>query len=207
MWLEAVNPHRPVEVCVAQITQVRGRLLWLRLEGTEMRVCVFKYQWIPAVFQSACVSEPCILFVYMSVGVTAPSPPSSLLSTCLQVCQSPCQSASWMSSPWTSSPSAGVKPTLTPWPLPSSLSVCTHTHVHTHRYLSERDSWMQTGLFCLVYRPEAEEDCGGPARETVRDGVWLICFIIEALGFTNTNIVGHTHPMIMRQRTGLGTFF
>uniref|UniRef100_A0A3Q1G8E4 Scm like with four mbt domains 2 n=1 Tax=Acanthochromis polyacanthus TaxID=80966 RepID=A0A3Q1G8E4_9TELE len=33
MWLEAVNPQRPAEVCVAQITQVRGRLLWLRLEG------------------------------------------------------------------------------------------------------------------------------------------------------------------------------
>ncbi|KAM9327842.1 scm-like with four MBT domains protein 2 isoform 2-T4 [Pholidichthys leucotaenia] len=33
MWLEAVNPHRLAEVCVAQITQVRGRLLWLRLEG------------------------------------------------------------------------------------------------------------------------------------------------------------------------------
>ncbi|XP_038594249.1 scm-like with four MBT domains protein 2 isoform X1 [Micropterus salmoides] len=33
MWLEAVNPHRPEEVCVAEITQVRGRLLWLRLEG------------------------------------------------------------------------------------------------------------------------------------------------------------------------------
>ncbi|KAM7378498.1 hypothetical protein PAMA_013416 [Pampus argenteus] len=33
MWLEAVNPHQPAEVCVAQITQVRGRLLWLRLEG------------------------------------------------------------------------------------------------------------------------------------------------------------------------------
>ncbi|XP_068443062.1 scm-like with four MBT domains protein 2 isoform X2 [Clinocottus analis] len=33
MWLEAVNPLRPAEVCVAQITQVRGRLLWLRLEG------------------------------------------------------------------------------------------------------------------------------------------------------------------------------
>ncbi|XP_024860744.1 scm-like with four MBT domains protein 2 isoform X2 [Kryptolebias marmoratus] len=32
MWLEAVNPQRPAEVCVAQITQVRGRLLWLRLE-------------------------------------------------------------------------------------------------------------------------------------------------------------------------------
>ncbi|KAM4712430.1 scm-like with four MBT domains protein 2 isoform 2-T7 [Anableps anableps] len=33
MWLEAVNPGRPEEVCVAQICQVRGRLLWLRLEG------------------------------------------------------------------------------------------------------------------------------------------------------------------------------
>ncbi|XP_024144286.1 scm-like with four MBT domains protein 2 isoform X1 [Oryzias melastigma] len=33
MWLEAVNPRRPAEVCVAQIVQVRGRLLWLRLEG------------------------------------------------------------------------------------------------------------------------------------------------------------------------------
>ncbi|XP_047192449.1 scm-like with four MBT domains protein 2 isoform X1 [Scophthalmus maximus] len=33
MWLEAVNPRRPSEVCVAQVTQVRGRLLWLRLEG------------------------------------------------------------------------------------------------------------------------------------------------------------------------------
>ncbi|MEQ2246753.1 hypothetical protein ILYODFUR_002496 [Ilyodon furcidens] len=33
MWLEAVNPWRPEEVCVAQITQARGRLLWLRLEG------------------------------------------------------------------------------------------------------------------------------------------------------------------------------
>uniref|UniRef100_A0A3Q4AVC3 SAM domain-containing protein n=1 Tax=Mola mola TaxID=94237 RepID=A0A3Q4AVC3_MOLML len=33
MCLEAVNPHQPAEVCVAQITQVRGRLLWIRLEG------------------------------------------------------------------------------------------------------------------------------------------------------------------------------
>uniref|UniRef100_H3BW72 Scm like with four mbt domains 2 n=1 Tax=Tetraodon nigroviridis TaxID=99883 RepID=H3BW72_TETNG len=37
MWLEAVNPHRLAEVCVAQITQVRGRLLWLRLEGTRVQ--------------------------------------------------------------------------------------------------------------------------------------------------------------------------
>uniref|UniRef100_A0AAY4DZF6 SLED domain-containing protein n=1 Tax=Denticeps clupeoides TaxID=299321 RepID=A0AAY4DZF6_9TELE len=33
MWLEAVNPWRPSELCVACITQVKGRLLWLRLEG------------------------------------------------------------------------------------------------------------------------------------------------------------------------------
>ncbi|KAG7467689.1 scm-like with four MBT domains protein 2 isoform X1 [Solea senegalensis] len=33
MLLEAVNPHRPEEMCVAQITQVKGHLLWLRLEG------------------------------------------------------------------------------------------------------------------------------------------------------------------------------
>ncbi|XP_054609056.1 scm-like with four MBT domains protein 2 isoform X2 [Dunckerocampus dactyliophorus] len=32
-WLETVNPEQPAEICVAQITQVRGRLLWLRLEG------------------------------------------------------------------------------------------------------------------------------------------------------------------------------
>uniref|UniRef100_A0AAZ3QKJ1 SAM domain-containing protein n=1 Tax=Oncorhynchus tshawytscha TaxID=74940 RepID=A0AAZ3QKJ1_ONCTS len=38
MWLEAVNPVRPTEVCVAQITQVRGRLLWLRLEGLPKSV-------------------------------------------------------------------------------------------------------------------------------------------------------------------------
>lgn len=33
MWLEAVNPLQRTEICVARITQVKGRLLWLRLEG------------------------------------------------------------------------------------------------------------------------------------------------------------------------------
>ncbi|XP_056311487.1 LOW QUALITY PROTEIN: scm-like with four MBT domains protein 2 [Danio aesculapii] len=33
MWLEGVNPLYPAELCVARITQVKGRLLWLRLEG------------------------------------------------------------------------------------------------------------------------------------------------------------------------------
>ena len=32
-WLEAVNPLVPSEVCVAKVTQVKGRLMWLRLEG------------------------------------------------------------------------------------------------------------------------------------------------------------------------------
>lgn len=41
MWLEAVNPLRRSEICVARITQVKGRLLWLRLEGrNEWSVCV-----------------------------------------------------------------------------------------------------------------------------------------------------------------------
>ncbi|XP_076852280.1 scm-like with four MBT domains protein 2, partial [Brachyhypopomus gauderio] len=31
-WLEAVNPLQPSELCVARITQVKGRLLWLRFE-------------------------------------------------------------------------------------------------------------------------------------------------------------------------------
>ncbi|XP_019753141.1 scm-like with four MBT domains protein 2 isoform X2 [Hippocampus comes] len=38
-WLEAVHPERPAEICVAQITQVRGRLLWLRLEGAHKQFC------------------------------------------------------------------------------------------------------------------------------------------------------------------------
>ncbi|KAL0962835.1 hypothetical protein UPYG_G00346130 [Umbra pygmaea] len=38
MWLEAVNPLKPSEVCVAQVTQVKGRLLWLRLEGLPKSV-------------------------------------------------------------------------------------------------------------------------------------------------------------------------
>ncbi|XP_018603004.1 scm-like with four MBT domains protein 2 isoform X2 [Scleropages formosus] len=33
MWLEAVNPLRPSQICVASVSQVKGRLLWLHLEG------------------------------------------------------------------------------------------------------------------------------------------------------------------------------
>ncbi|XP_077399539.1 scm-like with four MBT domains protein 2 isoform X1 [Vanacampus margaritifer] len=38
-WLEAVHPERPAEICMSQITQVRGRLLWLRLEGVAKPFC------------------------------------------------------------------------------------------------------------------------------------------------------------------------
>ncbi|CAB1345870.1 unnamed protein product, partial [Coregonus sp. 'balchen'] len=49
MWLEAINPVRPTEVCVAQITQVRGRLLWLRLEGLPKSVleCIVDVELAP----------------------------------------------------------------------------------------------------------------------------------------------------------------
>ncbi|XP_048876775.1 scm-like with four MBT domains protein 2 [Brienomyrus brachyistius] len=33
MWLEAVNPLKPSQICVASITRTTGRLLWLRFEG------------------------------------------------------------------------------------------------------------------------------------------------------------------------------
>lgn len=33
MKLEAVNPRNPGEVCVATVVNVKGRLLWLHLEG------------------------------------------------------------------------------------------------------------------------------------------------------------------------------
>ncbi|XP_061618770.1 LOW QUALITY PROTEIN: scm-like with four MBT domains protein 2 [Phyllopteryx taeniolatus] len=38
-WLETVHPERPAEICMAQITQIRGRLLWLRLEGVAKQFC------------------------------------------------------------------------------------------------------------------------------------------------------------------------
>ncbi|NWX01198.1 SMBT2 protein, partial [Caloenas nicobarica] len=36
MKLEAVNPRNPAEICVASVTSVKGRLMWLRLEGLQM---------------------------------------------------------------------------------------------------------------------------------------------------------------------------
>ncbi|XP_055663906.1 scm-like with four MBT domains protein 2 isoform X1 [Falco peregrinus] len=36
MKLEAVNPWNPAEICVASITSVKGRLMWLHLEGLQM---------------------------------------------------------------------------------------------------------------------------------------------------------------------------
>ncbi|XP_072257937.1 scm-like with four MBT domains protein 2 isoform X3 [Pyxicephalus adspersus] len=36
MKLEAVNPNNPSEICVASVTKVKGRLLWLHLEGLQL---------------------------------------------------------------------------------------------------------------------------------------------------------------------------
>ncbi|KAJ8384544.1 hypothetical protein AAFF_G00200770 [Aldrovandia affinis] len=33
LWLEVVNPLKPSEICVASVRQVRGRLMWLTLQG------------------------------------------------------------------------------------------------------------------------------------------------------------------------------
>lgn len=41
-WLEAVNLLQPAEINVARITQVKGRLLWLRYEGKRL-LCVGVY--------------------------------------------------------------------------------------------------------------------------------------------------------------------
>ncbi|CAH2275540.1 scm-like with four MBT domains 2 isoform X1 [Pelobates cultripes] len=38
MKLEAVNPNNPSEICVASVTKVKGKFLWLRLEGLQMTV-------------------------------------------------------------------------------------------------------------------------------------------------------------------------
>ncbi|XP_077450678.1 scm-like with four MBT domains protein 2 isoform X1 [Stigmatopora argus] len=37
-WLETAHPERPERMCVARIAAVRGRLLWLRLEGVASNV-------------------------------------------------------------------------------------------------------------------------------------------------------------------------
>lgn len=40
MKLEAVNPRNPAEICVASITSVKGRLMWLHLEGKCSKGCL-----------------------------------------------------------------------------------------------------------------------------------------------------------------------
>lgn len=41
MKLEAVNPRNPGELCVASVVNVKGRLMWLHLEGTHSG-CAFR---------------------------------------------------------------------------------------------------------------------------------------------------------------------
>lgn len=44
MKLEAVNPRNPGELCVASVVSVKGRLLWLHLEGMYSQL-LFKNTW------------------------------------------------------------------------------------------------------------------------------------------------------------------
>lgn len=41
VWLEVVNPLKPSEICVASVRQVRGRLMWLTLEGKAPPSAIF----------------------------------------------------------------------------------------------------------------------------------------------------------------------
>uniref|UniRef100_H2MQY3 Scm like with four mbt domains 2 n=1 Tax=Oryzias latipes TaxID=8090 RepID=H2MQY3_ORYLA len=96
MWLEAVNPQRPAEVCVAQIIQVRGRLLWLRLEGTDpLSECIvdvdsmdiFPVGWCEA--NSYPLTSPLKPVCQKQVAVVQPEkhfvPPETLVSALLGV--------------------------------------------------------------------------------------------------------------------------
>ncbi|XP_029317532.1 scm-like with four MBT domains protein 2 isoform X2 [Cottoperca gobio] len=101
MWLEAVNPHQREEVCVAQITQVRGRLLWLRLEGVAkpLSECIvdvesmdiFPVGWCEAnaytltpPFKPVCQKQKKIAVVQPEKQL-APSPPPE--TTPVNLCQ------------------------------------------------------------------------------------------------------------------------
>lgn len=44
MKLEAVNPRNPRELCVASVVSVKGRLLWLHLEGMHNQL-LFRNTW------------------------------------------------------------------------------------------------------------------------------------------------------------------
>jgi len=148
VWLEAVNPHRPAEVCVAQITQVRGRLLWLRLEGTDECVCM-----------CVCVDGPLL----------CPHPPSLLpLSTGVAKLESEClvdvESTDIFPVGWCEANAYPLTPPLKP--------VCTYTHTRTHTHTHTHTHTQPNAA--LFYRPKAEAGCGGTAGETVRRDIYHV---------------------------------
>lgn len=46
MWLEAMNPLKPSQICVASITRMTGRLLWLRFEGESGVLWHHQLPWL-----------------------------------------------------------------------------------------------------------------------------------------------------------------
>ncbi|EMP38826.1 Scm-like with four MBT domains protein 2 [Chelonia mydas] len=76
MKLEAVNPRNPAEICVASITSVKGRLMWLHLEGTvNGRYCC------PQLF----INHRCFSGPYLNKGRIAELPQSVGPGKCVLV--------------------------------------------------------------------------------------------------------------------------
>uniref|UniRef100_A0A8C1IP91 Scm like with four mbt domains 2 n=1 Tax=Cyprinus carpio TaxID=7962 RepID=A0A8C1IP91_CYPCA len=99
MWLEAVNPLQPSELCVARITQVKGRLLWLRLEGLTKpqpdcivdveSMSIFPVGWCEAnayplthLLKTVCLPQKKIAVVQPEKQLAPSQPPDAPLNLC-----------------------------------------------------------------------------------------------------------------------------
>ncbi|XP_016325970.1 scm-like with four MBT domains protein 2 isoform X1 [Sinocyclocheilus anshuiensis] len=102
MWLEAVNPLQPSELCVARITQVKGRLLWLRLEGLTKPLpdCIvdvesmniFPVGWCEAngcplthLLKTVCLPQKKIAVVQPEKQLVPSQPPDAPLNLCSSI--------------------------------------------------------------------------------------------------------------------------
>ncbi|XP_016418756.1 scm-like with four MBT domains protein 2 [Sinocyclocheilus rhinocerous] len=102
MWLEAVNPLQPSELCVARITQVKGRLLWLRLEGLTKPLpdCIvdvesmniFPVGWCEAngcplthLLKTVCLPQKKIAVVQPEKKLVPSQPPDAPLNLCSSI--------------------------------------------------------------------------------------------------------------------------
>ncbi|XP_036433157.1 scm-like with four MBT domains protein 2 isoform X2 [Colossoma macropomum] len=100
-WLEAVNPLQPAELCVARITQVKGRLLWLRFEGLSKPLAdcvvdvesmdIFPVGWCEANSYPLTAIRKAVCQSQKKIAVVQPekqSIPSPMENVPLDLCQS-----------------------------------------------------------------------------------------------------------------------